>query len=159
MDETWGSWVGVRKDTKTHSQLWCFKSSSCSNGGRQWSVAYPQWLVLIKNNNYPLSKDDSVLIFVGMAAVLLTLSSIDRPYKYENFNFSVLRQGFKNYSHDQNILFSILSPAHQILSRTTKLAISKIASDAACQAITITSLSSKPAYWTPLFGQYFTMWK
>ena len=118
VDETWGSWVGVRKDTKTHSQSWCFKSSSRSNGGLQWSVAYPQWLVLINNNNYPLSKYISVLIFVGMAAVLLTLSSIERPYKHENFNVSVLRQGFKNYSHYKR--FSCLSSLLKVKSSLAK---------------------------------------
>ena len=52
-----------------------------------------------------------------MAAVLVMISYMERPVKHEHFNFSVLRQGFKNYSHNQKVIVFILSLARQILSR------------------------------------------
>ena len=76
-------------------------------------------LVLINNNNYPLVKHVSVLIVVGKSVFLVTLSSMERPVKNEHFNFSILRKGFKNYSHDQKVLVSILSLARKIFSRVS----------------------------------------
>ena len=40
------------------------------------------------NNNYPLVKYVSVLVFAGMAAVLVTLSYMERPIKQEQFNLA-----------------------------------------------------------------------
>ena len=51
-----------------------------------------------------------------MAAVLVTLSYMELPVKYEHFNFSVLQQVFKNCGHNQKVLVYILSIARQILS-------------------------------------------
>ena len=100
------------------------------------------------NNNHPLRKYVSVSIIVGMAAVLVTLSSMDRPVKHKHFNFSVLRKGFKKYSHDQRVLVHILSCA-------SKLARSMVVSDATCQACAMTSLLSMTAYWTPYIRPIF----
>ena len=117
----WGSWVGVTRYKKANSQSWWFKSPVRPNGGRWGSVDCPQCLGMINSNNHPSGKDVSVLIVVAMAAVLVMLSSMERPVKHEHFNFSVLRQGFKNYSRNQKFLVSILSLARQILSRAPNL--------------------------------------
>ena len=78
-----------------------------------------QVLAVAYNNNEPLGKDVSVLIVFVKVAFLVTLSSMERPVKHAHFNFSVLRQGFKKYSHDQKVLVSILSLARKIFSRAS----------------------------------------
>ena len=62
-----------------------------------------------KNNNHLLVNVANILIVVGTAAVLVTLSSTERPFHHEHVNLNVLRQGFKDYGHDQKVLVSILS--------------------------------------------------
>ena len=89
-------------------------------------------LSLINNNNYPLGNTD-LLIVVEMAAVLVTLSSMERPVKHEHVDFNVLRHSFKDYGHSQKVLVSILS-------RVSKLDRSTVVSDAMHQERAIMSL-------------------
>ena len=62
----------------------------------------------INKNNYPLG-NTNVFIFIGMAAVLVTLSSMERLVKHKHVNFNVLNQGFKDCGNGQKVLVYILS--------------------------------------------------
>ena len=104
-----------------------------------------EFLSFYIKNNYPLGKDVNVSIVVGNAAVPVTLSPMERPVKHKLFNFSLLRQSFKNYSHKQKVLVSILSLMCQILYCTSNLARFTVVSDATRQAHAMTSLSSMTA--------------
>ena len=83
------------------------------------------------------------------------------PYAVYYILFTI-RQGFKNYSHDQKVHSSFLSLScqilfftSQILLRSSKLVRSTVASDNKRQALVMKSMSSITAYWTPSIWSIF----
>ena len=104
-----------------------------------------------------------------MAAVLVTLSSMECPFKHEHFNFSVLQKGFKKYSRNIKFLLYILSLTRQIYSCASN-PLSRVKSTLARQIYLDPQSSVIPCvrhapvrhcrpWWNirlPLFGQYFT---